>query len=58
MLDFDLTGVFDEMLAKMQGDDWRPKVDKLFHATPEELGEAAVKQAISGDRNAKVDGSV
>ncbi len=35
----------------MQGEDWRAKVDSVFHATPKELGEAAVKQAISGDRN-------
>lgn len=51
LIDLDLSGAFDEMLARMQGEDWRPKVDKLFHATPKELGEAAVKQAISGDRN-------
>ena len=58
MIEVDLTGAFDEMLAKMQGDDWRAKTNSVFHATPKELGEAAVKQAISGDRNADVTDSV
>lgn|SRR5208282_1779263 len=54
-LDLDLTGVFDELLAKMQGDEWRPKVDQLFHATPKELGEAAVKQAKPVDSDTRYD---
>jgi hypothetical protein len=40
LIDVDLSGAFDEMLARMQGEDWRQKVDQAF-----------VKQAISGDRN-------
>ena len=45
MIEFDLSGVFDEMLAQMQGDDQRKKVDEAFRATPEELAKAAVEQA-------------
>ncbi len=26
LIDLDLSGTFDELLAKMQGDDWQPKV--------------------------------
>jgi len=43
---FDFEGVFDELLAKMQGEDWPTKAHKAFHATPEELGKAAVEMLV------------
>jgi hypothetical protein len=51
MIDVDFTGVFDEMLARMQGEDQRIKRQKLFEATPEELGKAAVDVAMQTDRS-------
>jgi hypothetical protein len=45
MFDIDLTGLFDEMFAKMQTPEARKAMDKAFHATPEELGKAAVEYA-------------
>jgi len=48
VFDMDLTGVFDEMLDRMNEPGQREKMQAAFHATPEELGKAAVKQA-SGD---------
>lgn len=41
MFDVSFDGVFDELLAKMQGEDQRIRVQAAFHVTPEELGEAA-----------------
>jgi hypothetical protein len=45
MFDLDLTGVFDEMLDRMQAPGQREAMQSAFSATPKELGEAAVKQA-------------
>ena len=45
VFDMDLTGVFDEMLEQMQAPGQREAMQSAFHATPKELGEAAVAQA-------------
>jgi len=45
MIDVNLDGVFDELLDQMQGEDQRKKMLACFHATPKELGEAAVAGA-------------
>lgn len=46
MIDIDLGGNWaDELLESMQGPKQREAMDKAFHATPEELGKAAVEQA-------------
>jgi hypothetical protein len=50
-LDLTFTNEFDEMLARMQGEDQRIKMKKLFEATPEELGKAAVDVALQTDRS-------
>lgn len=40
-----LTAEFDEMLERMQAPGAREAMDRAFHATPEELGKAAVAAA-------------
>lgn len=46
MFDIDLGGNWaDELLEGMQGPGQREKMQAAFHATPKELGEAAVKAA-------------
>jgi prevent-host-death family protein len=41
----DLGGEFDEMLAQMQSTKGRKAMAKAFHATPDQIGRAAVKHA-------------
>jgi hypothetical protein len=50
VFDLDLDGVFDEMLDRMQQPGQREAMQSAFEATPEELGEAAVKQVDSDTR--------
>lgn len=44
----DMAQHFDALLAKMQTSEHAAAVDALFHATPEELGEAAVQATKNG----------
>lgn len=46
MIDIDLSGNWaDELLESMQGPKQREAMKAAFHATPEELGKAAVEYA-------------
>lgn len=47
-----LSGQFDDMIANMQTKPSRDGVDRLFEASPEELGQAAVAAA-GGDDDAR-----
>jgi hypothetical protein len=55
VFDPDLDAVFDEMLDRMQKPGQREAMQSAFEATPEELGEAAVKQATQIDSDTRYD---
>jgi hypothetical protein len=50
VFDPELDKVFDEMLDRMQAPGQREAMQSAFEATPEELGEVAVKQIDSDTR--------
>jgi hypothetical protein len=46
----DLQKKYDAMLERMQTPEARAAMERLFSATPEELGKAAVRQALRPDQ--------
>jgi hypothetical protein len=45
VFEIDFNGIFDEMLDRMNEPGQREAMDAAFHATPEEMGKAAVEVA-------------